>query len=323
MSRDLAVRIAGLTLVLIICVSFAGASEKELHRTEQFPIVQGQSLVVEASSLKVSVRSADVVGAQVTTELRIAGVSNERGSDWVTRHTPEITSNDEGIAIRVAPGKSGFLGLGHLTARARLGIVMPGHSTPNITTSSGDIEVKGDFPMARPLHLRTATGHLDFMGATPELDIRSASGESRIVTIRPFERFFLRTSSGGINLVGGARHAIVDTASGNVWLENLSGSVEISTSTGKISLRWDRLDADATVKVQTSSGKVHLVIPDAVRPRGFLTTIAGTIRSDLPGVVNEAGDTVELHGDGPFFEVESASGEIVLESSVQRSSEPD
>ncbi len=306
-----------IALVLASVAPFVSAAEKELHKTQRFEITQGQQLDVEAATLSVFVRSADVAQAQITTELRILGVPEERAEDWILRHTPTIVSGEDGLVIRATPGKGGFLGLGHLTARARLGVVIPGFSVPNITTSSGDIEVKGDFPTARPLQLRSATGHMEFMGAAPGLDIRSASGESRVVVIRPLDNLFVRTSSGGVNLIGGARKAFVDTASGNVWLENLSGSVEVMTSTGKISLRWDRLDAEAVVKVQTSSGKVHLLVPDDVRPRGFLTTTAGTIRSDLPGVVNNTGDTVVLTGDGPLFEVESASGEIVLERRAQ------
>jgi hypothetical protein len=294
-------------------IQTASAAKNELETTESFPLPAGQSLVVDAASLKVVVRSADVVQAEIVTDLRISGISEEKAQQWITSHTPEITTSSEGLVVRSTPGKSGFLGLGHLTARARLSAIVPGSAVPDITTSSGDIELRGDFQQARPLRLRTSTGNMEFEGAAPEIDIRSASGESRIMTFRPFDRLFLRTSSGGITLTGGARDVYVDTASGNVWLENLSGRVEVSTSTGKISLRWDRLDPEATVKVLTSSGKVHLVLPETVRPRGLLRTTTGSIRSEFPGVVNSTGDAVELKGDGPLLDVESASGEIVIE----------
>lgn len=321
MTSRLTATVLCLTLTFLLMPLGVSAAEKELKRKQSFPMSSGHHITVDAATLTVSVRSADVVEAQVTSDLRISGVGEETGDDWLSRHTPVVTKQRDGIIVRAAPGKTGFLGFGHFTAWAHIRILTPSHSVPNITTTSGGIQVKGDFPQARPLHLRSATGDLEFTGATSELDIRTASGESRIATMRPLDNLFVRTSSGGVNLVGGARTAFVDTASGNVWLENLSGPTKVITSTGKISLRWDRLDAEAVVKVNTSSGKVHLVLPDGVKPQGYLTTTAGVIRSELPGVVNEAGDTVNLTGDGPVLEVESATGEIVLESDAHRTKE--
>ncbi|MCP4592789.1 MAG: hypothetical protein GY842_18805 [bacterium] len=89
----------------------------------------------------------------------------------------------------------------------------------------------------------------------------------------------------------------------------------MQNSTGKVTLRWDRLEPGSVIRVSTSSGPVHLTVPEGVHPQGTLRTTAGTIRSDLPGVVNEAGDTIELDGDGPVFDIETASGKITLTSS--------
>ena len=153
---------------------------------------------------------------------------------------------------------------------------------------------------------------MEMVGAAGGLDVRSASGDARIEVLRPLDTLFVRTSSGNVNLTGGSRNAQVDTASGNIWLLNLSGSTVVETSTGKVTLRWDRLEADDTVKVRSASGRIDLSIPDASDPRGSLTTTGGTIRCDLPGTVNERGDTVSLEGAGPMIEAETASGEIVL-----------
>ena len=200
-----------------------------------------------------------------------------------------------------------------LTARARIALVLPRSVTPDVTTTSGTIRVEGDFPDADPMRLRSSTGGLELTGATSRLDIRTAAGDSRINVMRPLEELFARTSTGDVNLSGGARLVHVDTASGNVWLENLSGSADVATSSGKITLRWDRLEPDDRVTVRSTSGRITLVVPPHVRPRGRLTTTGGTVRSDLPGTVNEAGDTGTLDGTGPLLEIETASGEIILE----------
>jgi hypothetical protein len=104
----------------------------------------------------------------------------------------------------------------------------------------------------------------------------------------------------------------VDTASGRISLQNLSGDAEVSTSTAKIILSWDRLEPDATVRVRSSSGSVQLIVPAGVSPQGTITTTTGSVRSELPGEVIEGGTTLRLSGDGPTFDVETASSEILL-----------
>jgi DUF4097 and DUF4098 domain-containing protein YvlB len=195
-----------------------------------------------------------------------------------------------------------------------LGFLLPPHVGPDITTTGGSISIRGDLPQARPLYLRTATGDMELVGAAAAVDIRTASGNSRLEVIRPLERFFARTSSGTIDLSGGAKEVQTDTASGSVWMSNLSGDAEVVTATGRITLSWDRLETTNRVAVRSDSGRIRITIPDDVSPRGSLRTIAGQIRSDFPGIVNDAGDTITLSGDGPELLIESASGDVTLEA---------
>ena len=97
-------------------------------------------------------------------------------------------------------------------------------------------------------------------------------------------------------------------------MDNLSGDAEVITSTGKLTLTWDRLEPENRVVVRSDSGRIRLTIPEGVSPRGSLRTIGGNLRSDFPGIVNEAGDTITLAGDGPEILIESASGDVVLEA---------
>lgn len=310
MTSALRVVVAMLALAAL-AASPSPAAQKELNQTQRFPAGPGKRVVVDAANLGVHVRSADIREVETTVELRIAGVSDERASDWITRHTPVLTDTPQELSIAARPGSDGFMWLGHLTARARVRLALPPFTSPDLTTSSGDISIHGDFPSAKVL-LRTATGQLELVGAAAEVDVRSASGDADLELVRPLEKLFARTASGDVTLRGGAREAQVETSSGDVRLENLSGSVRVESSNGKVILQWDRLDPQAEVRIATSSGKVNLVLPEGTTARGFLRTTDGTIRSDLPGVVNQAGDTVELQGDGPLLEVESASGPIVV-----------
>ena len=97
-------------------------------------------------------------------------------------------------------------------------------------------------------------------------------------------------------------------------MENLSGDAEVVTSTGRITLNWERLDPDKRVVVRSDSSRIRVTLPEGTSPKGSLRSIGGSIRSDFPGTVNEAGDIITLSGDGPEILVESASGDITLEA---------
>lgn len=302
--------------VALLCISVGAleAAQREHKGTEAFSAPDGTRVVIDTATVDVRLRTADVDEVEVATELRISGVGEERAERFISSHMPTTEVAEGRINVTVSPGRSGFLGLGTLTARARLAFLLPGHVTPDITTTGGSISIRGDLPNARPLYLRTATGDMELVGAAASVEIRSASGDARLELIRPLERFFARTSSGNLNLSGGAREVHADTASGSVWMDNLSGDTEVVTSTGRITLTWDRLEPENRVVVRSDSGRIRLTLPEGVAPRGSLRTIGGSVRSAFPGEVNEAGDTVTLTGDGPELMVESASGDIVLEA---------
>jgi len=290
----------------------ASAAERSLNQTTRYPCADGKQVVVDVTGLDVEIRAADVAEIEITTELKISGVGAEKAERWIASRTPEIVDSDDRLQIVSKPGKSGFLGLGHFTSRSRLQILTPTRAVPDITTTAGSVRVKGDFPLATPLRLRTATGTLEFTGAAHSMDIRSASGDARLEVLRPFERLFARTSSGDITLSGGARDVEVDTATGNIWLANLSGSATVETSTGKIMLRWDRLNAEHEVNVRSASGRVNLTVPESIQPSGSLSTTGGAIRCELPGQTSDQGDSVTLEGSGPRIVAETASGELIL-----------
>ena len=288
------------------------AAQKDVATTESFPSAESKHLEVDAADLDVRIRTADVDVIEADLLLHIGGTGEEKAQRWIENHTPEFTDSADRLQITVVPAKSGFLWFGSLSARARLSLLTPDEIVPDITTTSGGIQIRGDFPNARPLHLRTSTGNVEMDGAAASIDFRSAAGDAQIKVVRPLDTLTARTSSGDVRLVGGARTARVDTASGRISLQNLSGDAEISTSTAKIILSWDRLDPSAIVRVRSSSGSVQLIVPAGVSPQGTITTTTGSVRSELPGEVVEGGMTLRLSGDGPTFDIETASGEIQL-----------
>ncbi len=292
--------------------AFGSTAQKDLDVTERFPFVEGKTLVVDAADLDVTLRTADLSQIEAQVQLHISGTGDEKGQGWIDDHTPSFDDAEDVLHVTVNPAKSGFLWFGSLSARARLDLLVPGGVIPDLTTTKGSLQVRGDFPDARPLRLRSMAGDMTMTGAAASLRIDGADGDINIEVIRPLEAFTASTSSGDVRLVGGAQEAKVSTASGKIWLENLSGSIDVSTSTGKISITWDRLGKDSTIRIRSSSGRVQLAVPQGVNPQGTLTTTTGSITSELPGEVAGDGSTLRLSGDGPTFDVETASAEIVL-----------
>ncbi len=305
-------RLTTLPIILVVGAMALPAAQKDLDQTDRFPSTEGKVVEVDAADLDLRIRTADVDSIEVNTLLHIGGTGDDKGQRWIENHTPVFTDGEDRLQVVVDPGKSGFLGFGSLSAKARLALLVPGRVIPDLTTTSGNIQVRGDFPDARPLRLRTSSGNIEFVGAAVSLEARSAGGDAQIEVIRPLESFFAMTSSGEVRLVGGTREARVDTASGAIRLENLSGGVDVTTSNGKITLSWDRLEPGQNIRIRSSSGRVQLVVPGDVNPQGTLRTTTGSVRSELPGEVTADGTTLVLQGDGPTFDVETASGEIQL-----------
>jgi hypothetical protein len=310
--------IFALSIIGSLLVPSSDAAQKDLNVTERYPTAEGKKLVVDAADLDLTLRTADVAEIEAEVHLHIGGTGEEKAQAWIESHTPIFTDSDDLLQVTVEPGKSGFLGFGKLSARARLGLLVPAGVIPDLTTSKGSIQARGDFSGARPLRLRSMTGDMSLIGAAASLRVDGADGDVNIEIIRPLEAFTANTSSGDVRLVGGAQEARVSTASGKIWLENLSGSIDVSTSTGKVNITWDRLGRAENVRIRSSSGRVQLVVPEGVRPGGTLTTTTGNIRSELPGDVSDDGATLRLSGDGPVFDVETASAEIILSISEIR-----
>jgi len=289
------------------------AAERRVDDSRHFTSPEGTRVVIDVGSINLRMRAADVDHVELLTELRISGVGSQKADNWIEANSPVVEEHENELRITATAGKSSFLGLGYLTARARLGVIAPSHIIPDLTTTSGTILLRGDFPLAAPLRLRTSAGNMTFEGAAHSLDIRTVGGNVDVSVFRPLDELFARTSSGAIQFSGGARKVEVDTASGNIWMSNLSGSVLVETSTGRVTLQWDHLEADDHVVVRSASGKVELLLPPGVEPRGTLTTTTGAIHCGFPGTWNDREDSLQLTGDGPLFEIETASSEVTAD----------
>lgn len=279
---------------------------------DHFELMPGQKVTVDIFDLDLEARGADIPKLRSTTDIKISGVGATKADEWLAAHTPEFELKDGGLSIRLTPKKAGFLGLGMLTQRRRLFLVIPQTAIPDLTSSSASIALSGDFQAADPLRLRSGSGKISFIGNAPSIEIRSTSGDASLRVFRALQKLWTQSASGGITLEGGAHELHVETASGKVHVRGLLSSASVDTVSGGIDLQWDALDPQAKIKIRSSTGLIRIVFPPEASPAGSLTTSTGKIRSEFSGKISEDGNTLELDGQGPNIEIETASGDILL-----------
>jgi hypothetical protein len=297
------------------------AASRTVRTSWSFPTQEGKRIVVDTSDMDVELRVGDVQEIVVSVVAHISNVTEHQAETWAASHTPRIEDAPGALKIETGKGPKGLLG--HLTAKSRLLIVAPVKTVPDLATLSGDITVRGDFPAASPLRLATMTGHIHFLGAARSLTAVATSGKVDLVVVRPLEELVARTTSGSVSFEGGARTVNVDTASGDIRLSGLSGDAQITTASGSIEMRWDRLDDGRRISIRSIRGPVRLDLPPGVQPSGELRTTRGTLETRLPGTMNGDGTVYRLTGEGPALDVETAKARIVVQTVIPGQTKPE
>jgi DUF4097 and DUF4098 domain-containing protein YvlB len=201
----------------------------------------------DPAPLKITTRSGDVL-------VRVV----EGGALKVVRGTSEVlesgtvhirrSPSDNVIEVECAPGTDVTVGTasGKVELAGALGAV-------RIATVSGKIRVE----QAARVDVRTKSG---------KIEIRECAGECRVMTT---------TSTVHI---GHAGRATVAAVSGAVLLENVDAA-EVKSVSGKVLVATGGRDR---VSVHTVSGKVHVQVPQSVRPATRLRSVSGRIRDECP-----------------------------------------
>lgn len=170
----------------------------------------------------------------------------------------------------------------------------------SIKTTSGDIELDS-LEISRRLEVNTASGDLSLTGGVcGELAFRSASGdlEGRNVTAA----VLAQTSSGDVSLSGDIRALKAASASGDLELDTQSfpRSLELSTKSGDCAVHIPDNDG-FVLRYSTVSGELSSSFP---------LTAAGNVLLRRAGRAGEA--RYKDGGDGRMFVLCSVSGDIEL-----------
>ena len=288
------------------------AAESNETISRSFPAPAGKIVLIDAGPLDLFVRTSEIPDIRVKIELTAGAFAQKQAAKWVDAHRPTVEDGENILRI-TAPDPKGYKLLkGVIVSRARIELVLPPGVQPDLSTSSGDMKVEGEYPAGKPLRLRTSSGAVEFAGWAPQVEVRSTSGDMRLLASRALDHLLGRTASGELWLTGGARAVRCDSSSGDVYLEGLLGPIGITTTSGNLTARFDALAPSGELKVSSTSGKVRLTLPPGCEPGGEVTSAKAEIRSIYPGHADPKGGRLQLSGSGPKLQIATSSGRIEL-----------
>jgi len=259
------------------------------------------SLYVEIGSGDVAVRAEDTDRTVVDVEGRSADevVVEQRGNEIVViapkHHTGLFGGNELRVRATVPTGSelATKLGSADVTAAGRLG-------TARIRTGSGDVRLED---VAGEAIVETGSGDLLVGSAGGELRVKSGSGDVAVSHLGGPGS--VSTGSGDVEIETAAGPVAVKSGSGDLRVRDARHGVELGTASGD--LQVDRLHR-GRLTAKNVSGDIHVGIPAGVPVWTDITSMTGSVSSDLEGAgqPTEGQDYVELRA-------KTVSGDITLE----------
>jgi len=247
------------------------------------------------------------VTATETTESRV---------DIAGRDADEVDVRQSGNQISVvAPRqRSGFFGG---DSKLDVTITVPLNSDLVVKTGSADISVNGTVGSSKlktgsgdvrtddldgPALVETGSGDIDIQVANAELRVKSGSGHVRVRHAE--SAVAASTGSGDVEIGTSNGPAAVKTGSGDLKVVDANTDVSLVTGSGDLLVGTAHR---GRFTMKGASGDVHIGIPAGLPVWTDVSTLSGSIRSNLEsaGEPAEGADHVELRA-------KTVSGDIVL-----------
>lgn len=271
-------------------------------RTHEFETHRPVELVVETQKGAVRVTATEIT----QTLVRITGadareVLVEQDEERIEvigprRRTGFFGGNDSAlhVEVEVPVGSSTAV----RTGSADVALAGPLH-TVQVRTGSGDVVVERT---DGPALLETGSGDLRLAEVLGELRVKTGSGDVHVD--RAASAVVISSGSGDVTVGSTDGPAVVKTGSGSLRIRESGDDVTLTTGSGDLAVgaaRRGRLSSKG------ASGDVRVGIPPGVPVWTDISTLTGTIRSEVRGTGQpvEGADHVELRAT-------TVSGDIVL-----------
>ena len=214
-----------------------------------------------------------------------------------------VRQQGEEISV-VGPRRTGFLRTG---SSITVSVDLPLDSDVHVETGSADLTAAGRLGSAR---VKTGSGELSFDEIGGPAMLQTGSGD--ITAARLGGEARLQSGSGDVRLGEAGGELAVSTGSGDVEVAHALAAASVKTGSGDLRVR--RAESDVTlasgsgdlVVDHTQRGVVHakgatsdvlVGIPEGVPVYSDISTVTGSVRSDIDGVgaPAEGQEYVEVH----------------------------
>ncbi|HEX5862495.1 MAG TPA: DUF4097 family beta strand repeat-containing protein [Nocardioides sp.] len=250
--------------------------------------------------------SVDITATETTeTRVDVAG----RDADQVT-----VEQSGRRISVVAPRQRSGFFGG---DSKLDVAVTVPLDSDLAVRTGSADITVSGTVgtsqlktgsgdvrtdDLSGPALVETGSGDVDIRVANAELRVKSGSGRVRVGHAE--SAVAASTGSGDVEIGTSNGPAAVKTGSGDLRVVDANTDVSLVTGSGDLMVGTAHR---GRFTMKGASGDVHIGIPAGLPVWTDISTLSGSIRSDLEsaGEPAEGADHVELRA-------KTVSGDIVL-----------
>jgi DUF4097 and DUF4098 domain-containing protein YvlB len=266
-----------------------------------FPTPTPTSLYVEIGAGSVRVDATETSETEVLVEGKDADnvVVEQRGDE---------------IVVKELRRRAGFLSFGSdLTVH----VTLPPDSELTTKLGSGDLVGTGRFGAA---HVRSGSGDVTLEQLTREAVVQTGSGDARIESSLGDLR--VKSGSGSVQvgrvegttaIVSGSGRITVDSASDETVAKTGSGDVRIRETDSSVSITSGSGDLEVgtisrgAVKAKSASGSVLVGVPAGVPVWTDISTVTGSIRSNLEGAgpAEDDQDHIEIRAS-------TVSGDVTL-----------
>ena len=227
----------------------------------------------------------------------------------------ELSMSDDGVlSVRQGNTASSSFFFHRGLAAADVELVLPRRfwDFVQISTVNGDVDVGTGLEVGQ-LSVKTANGdaQVNDLGCQ-ELVFPSASGDLDGAGINSVS-VAANTASGDVQLAGVFGTVKVGTASGDVTLAGSVRELRCSSASGDVEAELQQVPEQ--MELGSKSGDCEVVMPDG---QGFtlqFSTVSGELDSDFPlvgPIGKRSGEAIYLDGGGRVFRVSSVSGDIML-----------